>query len=45
MRFVLVHGALSGAWIWDQVLPEFTALGHEAVAIDLPGHGGRTEDA
>ncbi len=28
------------AWCWRQVLPWLAAHGHEAVAIDLPGHGG-----
>ena len=35
---VLVHGAWHGAWCWDRLLPELTALGYDAVAVDLPGH-------
>ncbi len=38
-RFLLIHGASHGAWCWSRVTPRLKALGHEAVAIDLPGHG------
>jgi pimeloyl-ACP methyl ester carboxylesterase len=38
-RFLLVHGSWHGAWCWRDVLPLLQAAGHEAVAIDLPGHG------
>ena len=38
-RFLLIHGAMGGAWCWDRVLPGLRAAGHEAVAIDLPGQG------
>lgn len=44
MRFILIHGGFHGAWCWDRVIPEFAALGHEAVAIDLPGHGLRRDE-
>jgi pimeloyl-ACP methyl ester carboxylesterase len=37
--FLLVHGAWHGAWCWAKVIPMLEALGHKAVAIDLPGHG------
>jgi pimeloyl-ACP methyl ester carboxylesterase len=37
VRFVLVHGAYHGAWCWDRLIPELEHLGHNAVAIDLPG--------
>lgn len=36
-RFLLLHGAGLGGWIWDRVLPELDA---PAEAIDLPGRGG-----
>jgi pimeloyl-ACP methyl ester carboxylesterase len=46
MRFVLVHGGYHGAWCWDRLVPELEALGHSALAIDLPGSGERlTEPA
>ncbi len=41
MRFLLIHGGFHGAWCWDRVVPELKKLGHEALAIDLPGHGER----
>ncbi|MBX7434945.1 alpha/beta fold hydrolase [Mycobacterium sp. Y57] len=39
MRFVLVHGGFHAAWCWERTIAELQALGHEAVAVDLPGHG------
>jgi pimeloyl-ACP methyl ester carboxylesterase len=38
-RIVLVHGAFSGAWCWEPVLPGLRAAGHTAEADDLPGSG------
>jgi len=38
-RFLLVHGAMGGAWCWERVIPGLRAAGHEVEAIDLPGHG------
>jgi pimeloyl-ACP methyl ester carboxylesterase len=38
-RFVLVHGAFSGAWIWDTLIARLEELGHSAEAFDLPGLG------
>ncbi|MFW2587961.1 alpha/beta fold hydrolase [Sagittula sp. SSi028] len=46
-RFILVHGSAHGAWCWRDVVPELLALGHEAVALDMPAHGedrGNIED-
>jgi len=43
MRFLLIHGGFHGAWCWRDVIPQIERLGHEAVAIDLPGHGKRRE--
>lgn len=46
MRFVLVHGGFHGAWCWDKLIPEFARRGHQAIAVDCPGHGNRaTEEA
>jgi len=39
MRFVLIHGGFHGAWCWSTTVPELERLGHEAIAIDMPGHG------
>jgi pimeloyl-ACP methyl ester carboxylesterase len=44
MRFVLVHGGSAGAFCWEKLLPALGALGHEGVAIDLPGHGARRSE-
>lgn len=37
MRFILVPGAGGMAWYWHRVVPLLEAVGHEAVAVDLPG--------
>lgn len=44
MRFVLIHGGFHGAWCWERTIPELERLGHEALAIDLPGHGARRDE-
>jgi pimeloyl-ACP methyl ester carboxylesterase len=44
MRFVLIHGGFHGAWCWDRFIPELERLGHQATAIDLPGHGARRDE-
>src|SRR5262245_5527599 len=36
MTFCLVHGSWHGAWCWERLVPELEALGHRAVAVDLP---------
>jgi pimeloyl-ACP methyl ester carboxylesterase len=41
-RMVLVHGAFSGAWNWEPVLPGLRAAGHEVETLDLPGQGDDT---
>jgi pimeloyl-ACP methyl ester carboxylesterase len=38
-RFVLVHGAFCGAWIWEPLIDRLEAIGHSAEAFDLPGLG------
>jgi pimeloyl-ACP methyl ester carboxylesterase len=38
-RFVLVHGAFAGAWIWGPLIDRMKATGHAAEAFDLPGLG------
>jgi pimeloyl-ACP methyl ester carboxylesterase len=37
--FILIHGAWQGAWAWETIVPRLKALGHEAIAVDLPGNG------
>jgi pimeloyl-ACP methyl ester carboxylesterase len=34
--FVLIPGAGGAAWYWHRVVPELTARGHHAIAVDLP---------
>ncbi len=43
--FVLVHGAMHGAWCWDRVVPLLARDPRVAgvCAVDLPGHGLRRE--
>lgn len=38
VSFVLIHGAGYGASCWDELIPHLAA---EALAVDLPGRGGR----
>jgi pimeloyl-ACP methyl ester carboxylesterase len=35
--FVLIHGGGDSSWHWHLVEPELRRLGHDAVAMDLPG--------
>jgi pimeloyl-ACP methyl ester carboxylesterase len=44
MRFVFVHGGFHAAWCWERAIGELQALGHRAVAVDLPGHGARVDE-
>ena len=37
--FLLVHGLASNARLWDGVAARLSEAGHEAVAVDLRGHG------
>jgi pimeloyl-ACP methyl ester carboxylesterase len=41
-NFLLIHGAMGGAWCWERVIPGLEAAGHQATAIDLPGQGSDT---
>ena len=36
---LLVHGGVHDRSCWDRLIPALEALGHRAVAIDLPGRG------
>jgi pimeloyl-ACP methyl ester carboxylesterase len=38
-RFVLVHGAFAGAWIWIPLMDRLKAAGRSVEAFDLPGLG------
>ena len=39
MRFVLVHGAFVGGWIWGPLAERLEELGHTTETPDLPGAG------
>jgi pimeloyl-ACP methyl ester carboxylesterase len=38
-RFVLVHGAFTGAWIWGPLAERLRSVGHTVETFDLPGLG------
>lgn len=38
---VLVHGLRTSATMWRAQVEALEAAGHEAIAVDLPGHGSR----
>jgi len=38
-RIVLVHGAMHGAWCWEELTPLLQARGFKVDALDLPGLG------
>ena len=44
-RFVLVHGAFCGAWIWAPVMERLKAAGHSVEAFDLLGLGNDSTPA
>ena len=44
MRFVFVHGGFHAAWCWQHTIAELQSLGHDGVAVDLPGHGVRVDE-
>ena len=37
--FLLVHGAMHGAWCWYKIIPRLENAGHCVLAPDLPGLG------
>lgn len=45
MKIVLVAGMWLDARAWQQVVPELERLGHEVVAVDLPGQGAEPAQA
>lgn len=42
--YLLIHGALRGAWLWDRLIPLLEKGGAKAIAYDLPGHGKRAAE-
>ena len=43
-EFVLVHGAMHGAWCWEDVAARLVAKGHRVLVPELPGHGRRAAE-
>lgn len=43
MRFLFVHGGFHAGWCWGRTIDALGALGHDAIAVDLPGHGALIE--
>jgi pimeloyl-ACP methyl ester carboxylesterase len=39
MRFLFVHGGFHAGWCWERTMGALRRLGHQSMAIDLPGHG------
>ena len=37
--YVLIHGSWHGAWCWYKIIPLLEQAGHQAIAVDLTGHG------
>lgn len=35
-HYVLIHGSEHSSWYWHLVVPRLQALGHDAIAVDLP---------
>ncbi len=42
--YLLLHGAMRGAWLWHRVTPLLEQAGASAIAYDLPGHGARSAE-
>ncbi len=44
-NYLLIHGAMRGAWLWDKLMPLLMKGGGNPIAVDLPGHGDRKADS
>jgi pimeloyl-ACP methyl ester carboxylesterase len=44
VRFAFIHGGFHAAWCWERTIDELRSLGHDGVAVDLPGHGARVTE-
>jgi len=42
--YLLLHGAMRGAWLWDRLIPLLEKGGATVIAYDLPGHGKRATE-
>lgn len=43
-NYLLIHGAMRGAWLWDKLMPLLMKEGGNPIAYDLPGHGDRKDE-
>lgn len=44
MKYVLVNGAMHGAWCWSRLTDCLGSRGIDSVAVELPGHGTRVDE-
>lgn len=42
--YLLLHGAMRGAWLWNKIIPLMEKGGAKTIAYDLPGHGTRSSE-
>lgn len=42
--YLLLHGAMRGAWLWHPLVPLLEQGGAAPIAYDLPGHGKRAAE-
>ena len=42
--YLLLHGAMRGAWLWERLIPLLEKGGVRSIAYDLPGHGKRSAE-
>jgi len=42
--YILLHGAMRGAWLWEKLTPHLAKGGARVIAYDLPGHGRRVSE-
>ncbi len=43
-HYLLLHGAMRGAWLWHKLKPLLESDGSGVTAHDLPGHGSRSSE-
>lgn len=43
-NYLLLHGAMRGAWLWHKIVPFLKEGGAEVIPYDLPGHGSRAAE-
>lgn len=39
-----MHGGFHAAWCWERTIAALREIGHDGVAVDLPGHGSRIDE-